>query len=51
MTTASVAGVQLGDMGLEKNGEPGPNYTPGAEVRAQHHRHRRRRARQPRQAA
>jgi electron-transferring-flavoprotein dehydrogenase len=30
----SVAGVQLGDMGLQKNGEPGPNYTPGAEVRA-----------------
>ena len=32
--TASVAGVQLGDMGIEKNGEPGPNYTPGAEIRA-----------------
>ena len=30
----SVAGVQLGDMGIEKNGEPGPNYTPGAEIRA-----------------
>jgi electron-transferring-flavoprotein dehydrogenase len=30
----SIAGVQLGDMGLEKDGRPGPNYTPGAEVRA-----------------
>jgi electron-transferring-flavoprotein dehydrogenase len=29
-----IAGVQLGDMGLEKDGKPGPNYTPGAEVRA-----------------
>jgi electron-transferring-flavoprotein dehydrogenase len=30
----SVAGVRLGDMGIEKNGEPGPNFTPGPEVRA-----------------
>ena len=30
----SVAGVRIGDMGVEKNGKPGPNYTPGAEVRA-----------------
>jgi electron-transferring-flavoprotein dehydrogenase len=30
----SVAGVRLGDMGIEKNGEPGPNYTPGADIRA-----------------
>ncbi len=30
----SVAGVQLGDMGIEKNGEPGPNFTAGPEVRA-----------------
>src|SRR5882724_367751 len=30
----SVAGVRLGDMGIEKSGRPGPNYTPGAEVRA-----------------
>src|SRR5688572_7916496 len=30
----SVAGVRIGDMGIEKNGEPGPNYTPGPEVRA-----------------
>ena len=29
-----IAGVQLGDMGLGKDGEPGPNYTPGPEVRA-----------------
>ncbi len=30
----SVAGVRLGDMGIEKSGEPGPNFTPGADVRA-----------------
>jgi electron-transferring-flavoprotein dehydrogenase len=30
----AVAGVQIGDMGIEKNGEPGPNFTPGPEVRA-----------------
>ena len=30
----TVAGVQLGDMGLAKDGRPGPNYTPGAQVRA-----------------
>lgn len=30
----SVAGVRIGDMGIEKNGEPGPNFTPGPEVRA-----------------
>jgi electron-transferring-flavoprotein dehydrogenase len=29
-----ITGVQLGDMGLGKDGRPGPNYTPGAEVRA-----------------
>jgi electron-transferring-flavoprotein dehydrogenase len=29
-----IAGVQLGDMGLGKDGKPGPNYTPGPEVRA-----------------
>jgi electron-transferring-flavoprotein dehydrogenase len=33
-TDQSVAGVQIGDMGLEKNGEPGPNYAPGPEIRA-----------------
>jgi electron-transferring-flavoprotein dehydrogenase len=30
----AVAGVQIGDMGIEKDGEPGPNYAPGPEVRA-----------------
>ncbi len=30
----AVCGVQIGDMGIEKSGEPGPNYTPGPEVRA-----------------
>lgn len=29
-----VAGVVIGDMGLDKNGQPGPNYAPGAEVLA-----------------
>jgi len=29
-----VAGVRLGDMGLAKDGTPGPNYTPGADIRA-----------------
>ncbi|HXS21604.1 MAG TPA: electron transfer flavoprotein-ubiquinone oxidoreductase [Steroidobacteraceae bacterium] len=29
-----MTGVQLGDMGLGKDGRPGPNYTPGPEVRA-----------------
>jgi electron-transferring-flavoprotein dehydrogenase len=30
----AVAGVQLGDVGLAKSGEPGPHYAPGAEIRA-----------------
>ena len=30
----TVVGVQIGDMGLEKNGEPGPNFAPGPEIRA-----------------
>ncbi|MFM7432190.1 MAG: NAD(P)/FAD-dependent oxidoreductase, partial [Gammaproteobacteria bacterium] len=30
----SVAGVQIGDMGIEKSGEAGPNFAPGPEVRA-----------------
>ena len=30
----SVAGVQIGDMGIEKNGVPGPNFAPGPQVRA-----------------
>ncbi|MFM7625050.1 MAG: FAD-dependent oxidoreductase, partial [Gammaproteobacteria bacterium] len=28
----SVAGVQIGDVGIEKSGEPGPNFAPGPEV-------------------
>ncbi|MGH8148753.1 MAG: FAD-dependent oxidoreductase [Steroidobacteraceae bacterium] len=31
---SSVAGVRLGDMGLARNGEPGPQYSAGAEIRA-----------------
>jgi electron-transferring-flavoprotein dehydrogenase len=30
----AVAGVQIGDMGLDKDGAPGPNYAPGPQVRA-----------------
>jgi len=30
----AVAGVQIGDMGLQKDGAPGPNFAPGAELRA-----------------
>jgi electron-transferring-flavoprotein dehydrogenase len=30
----SVAGVQVGDMGLVRSGVPGPNYAPGPEIRA-----------------
>lgn len=30
----AVKGVRIGDMGLEKNGEPGPNFTPGVEIHA-----------------
>jgi electron-transferring-flavoprotein dehydrogenase len=30
----AVQGVRIGDMGLERNGEPGPNYTPGIEIHA-----------------
>jgi electron-transferring-flavoprotein dehydrogenase len=29
-----VAGVRIGDLGIEKSGEPGPGFTPGPEVRA-----------------
>jgi electron-transferring-flavoprotein dehydrogenase len=29
-----VAGVQIGDMGIEKSGDIGPNFAPGPEVRA-----------------
>ncbi|MBS0376410.1 MAG: electron transfer flavoprotein-ubiquinone oxidoreductase [Proteobacteria bacterium] len=30
----AVCGVQIGDMGLDKDDQPGPNYAPGPEVRA-----------------
>jgi electron-transferring-flavoprotein dehydrogenase len=30
----NVIGVQIGDMGLEKTGEPGPNFAPGPEIHA-----------------
>ena len=30
----SIAGVQIGDMGVLKDGTPGPNFAPGAEIRA-----------------
>ncbi|HEX4259953.1 MAG TPA: electron transfer flavoprotein-ubiquinone oxidoreductase [Acetobacteraceae bacterium] len=29
-----IVGVATGDMGIEKSGEPGPNYQPGMELRA-----------------
>lgn len=32
--SGAVAGVQIGDMGLERDGSPGPNFTAGPEVRA-----------------
>jgi electron-transferring-flavoprotein dehydrogenase len=30
----AVAGVRIGDMGLDKDGNPGPNFAPGPEIRA-----------------
>jgi len=30
----AVAGVRIGDMGLDKDGKPGPNFAPGPEIRA-----------------
>ncbi|RYG86153.1 NAD(P)/FAD-dependent oxidoreductase, partial [bacterium] len=30
----AVAGVRIGDMGVQKDGTPGPDYTPGPEIRA-----------------
>ena len=30
----AVKGVQIGDMGLDKDGKPGPNYTAGIEIHA-----------------
>src|SRR5690606_23518556 len=29
-----VKGIRVGDMGLQKDGTPGPNYTPGVEIHA-----------------
>jgi electron-transferring-flavoprotein dehydrogenase len=29
-----IAGLRLGDMGLDRDGMPGPNYAPGADIRA-----------------
>ncbi len=34
MNDDGIAGVQIGDMGLLKDGTPGPNFAPGAEIRA-----------------
>jgi electron-transferring-flavoprotein dehydrogenase len=30
----AVKGIRIGDMGVEKNGEPGPNFAPGPEIHA-----------------
>ena len=30
----AVKGVRIGDMGLDRDGQPGPNYTPGVEIHA-----------------
>ncbi|HLY52724.1 MAG TPA: electron-transfer flavoprotein:ubiquinone oxidoreductase, partial [Steroidobacteraceae bacterium] len=30
----AVAGVRIGDMGLDREGKPGPSFTPGVEIRA-----------------
>jgi electron-transferring-flavoprotein dehydrogenase len=30
----AVAGVRIGDMGLDRDGRPGPNFTPGIEIHA-----------------
>ena len=32
--SGAVAGVRIGDMGLQKDGTPGPDYSPGPEIRA-----------------
>jgi electron-transferring-flavoprotein dehydrogenase len=32
--TGAVAGVRIGDMGIDKDGRPGPNFAPGPEIRA-----------------
>ena len=46
-----VVGVRIGDMGLDRDRKPGPNYAPGADIRAGTTDPRRRRARQRHQAA
>ena len=33
----AVKGVRIGDMGLDKDGKPGPNFTPGIEIHAGAH--------------
>ena len=33
----AVKGVRIGDMGLDKDGKPGPNFTPGVEIHAATH--------------
>lgn len=33
-TNGNVKGVQIGDMGIDKDGAPGPNFTPGIEIHA-----------------
>ena len=30
----ALKGVRIGDMGVDRNGEPGPNFTPGVEIHA-----------------
>ncbi len=35
-TNGAVNGIQVGDMGLNEDGTPGPNFTPGVEIRARH---------------
>jgi electron-transferring-flavoprotein dehydrogenase len=32
--SGAVKGVRIGDMGLDRNGEPGPNFAPGVEIYA-----------------
>lgn len=32
--SGAVVGVQIGDMGIDKSGEPGDNFAPGPEIRA-----------------
>jgi electron-transferring-flavoprotein dehydrogenase len=33
-SAGAVVGVQIGDMGLQKDGTPGPNFAPGPQIRA-----------------